>query len=77
MNMTLAERIKLILKERNTKQVQFARALGISSNYSKAHRRNLWLFRPVGQTRHRNHGIPLGPFCRKTGIYQKSPPYAG
>ena len=34
MNMTLAERIKLILRERHTKQVQFARALGISSNYT-------------------------------------------
>ncbi len=34
MNMTLAERIKLILRERHTKQVQFARALGISANYT-------------------------------------------
>ncbi len=31
--MTLGERIKLILSERNMKQVEFAAALGISANY--------------------------------------------
>ena len=31
--MTLGERIKLILTERNIKQVDFARTLGVSANY--------------------------------------------
>ena len=31
--MTLGTRIKTILKERNTKQVEFAQVLGISANY--------------------------------------------
>lgn len=31
--MTLGERIKLILSERNIKQIEFAKALGISANY--------------------------------------------
>lgn len=31
--MTLGERIKLILSERNMKQVEFAAALGVSANY--------------------------------------------
>ncbi len=31
--MTLGERIKLILRERNMKQVDFARGLGVSANY--------------------------------------------
>ena len=31
--MTLGERIKTILSERNIKQVEFAKALGVSANY--------------------------------------------
>ena len=31
--MTLGERIQIILKERHIKQVEFAKALGISANY--------------------------------------------
>ncbi len=31
--MTLGERIKLILSERNIKQIDFARTLGVSANY--------------------------------------------
>lgn len=31
--MTLGQRIQCILKEKNVKQVEFAKALGISSNY--------------------------------------------
>ena len=33
MNTTLAERIKIIIKEQNLKQSEFADALGVSANY--------------------------------------------
>ncbi|MFG6367817.1 MAG: helix-turn-helix domain-containing protein [Lachnospiraceae bacterium] len=31
--MTLGDRLRIILKERNIKQVEFAKALGVSANY--------------------------------------------